>query len=439
MVNTPSNNVNNNFAASLSPFAKAYSLNDDQTNAAKHAIASAVYSEAYGPGISSFLGGLLETVHGGFDTYRDYVNNAFGRAIQKAYPGKTPEQYHQAIAHLAARGYLYTPTGKYGKLTPEEVAKHLAAKALQEVEVMGLFNPGINPGYDKCFLEGTQIDMWDGTQKPIETIAPDDVVTSYDKEGALVPGKVKRTFQNRVKHILDVHGLMVTPGHSTFCAKVEGEENRFADTHVPILDIIRSDGALAKKDGSLIRAGTGAPVGSIEDRFIWVITGDRDTNGYVKIREKGKIRLGTRHIMPNGEIKCLLNIIGQSGLLITADGLLIDGPSAQTGQPFHWTLSPSIPKPEDYVLQRSAVTLEEIYTVGEWESTGPQMPVPYRGEAGASYVNNPHVLQAGVDNQPPNIPLSMRDHPNQPTMNRQQRRALKRKEAKLARKRSMAH
>ena len=121
---------------------------------------------------------------------------------------------------------------------------------------------------------------------------------------------------------------------------------------------------------------------------------------------------------------CLLNIIGQSGLLITADGLLIDGPSAQAGQPFHWTLTHTIPKPEDYVLQRSAVTLEEIYSAGEWENTRPQMPKPYRGEAGVSYVNNT------PDSMPPNIPLAMRDHQNQPTMNRQQRRALQRKQVK---------
>ncbi len=96
----------------------------------------------------------------------------------------------------------------------------------------------------RCFLAGTPIDMWDGTQKPIEEIASGDVVVSYDASGTLKPGRVKRTFENRVAHILDVHGLMVTPGHATYCAA-----GKFAGRHVPMIDILRSDGALMTRDG----------------------------------------------------------------------------------------------------------------------------------------------------------------------------------------------
>lgn len=40
---------------------------------------------------------------------------------------------------------------------------------------------------------------------------------------------------------------MMTPGHVTYCAKVEGEVNKFADSHVPVIDILRTDGALMKE------------------------------------------------------------------------------------------------------------------------------------------------------------------------------------------------
>ncbi len=95
--------------------------------------------------------------------------------------------------------------------------------------------------------------MW---QKLIEEVTPDDWVLSYDKQGKLKPGRVTRTHVNRSKHILDLHGLMMTPGHVTYCAKVDGEDNPFADSHVPVIDILRSDGALKKADGTLIRAAT---------------------------------------------------------------------------------------------------------------------------------------------------------------------------------------
>ncbi|MTI44904.1 hypothetical protein JM93_03508 [Roseibium hamelinense] len=38
-----------------------------------------------------------------------------------------------------------------------------------------------------CFLPGTPIDMWDGSQKPIEDICIGDQVVSYDKKGNWFP------------------------------------------------------------------------------------------------------------------------------------------------------------------------------------------------------------------------------------------------------------
>ncbi|MBL4785606.1 MAG: hypothetical protein JKY49_09275, partial [Cohaesibacteraceae bacterium] len=90
-------------------------------------------------------------------------------------------------------------------------------KRLAEIVRETIFNNSVKP--PSCFLAGTMISMWDGSEKPIEQINADDVVTSYDKDGNPAPGRVKRTMQNRAKYILDFHGLMTTPGHAFYCAE----------------------------------------------------------------------------------------------------------------------------------------------------------------------------------------------------------------------------
>lgn len=273
-------------------------------------------------------------------------------------------------------------------------------------------------GNVECFLAGTPVDMWDGTQKPIEAVAPDDIVTAYDKDGNLAPGKVTRTFQNHVKRILDVHGLMVTPGHVTLCG-----DGPFKDQHVPMIDILRSDGALVKKDGTLVRAATGCPVGSMGDRLIWAIAGPIKADGKVDIHERRQIRLGTRMIAPDGRDVCLMDYIGASNVMITEDGELTTAPGEPTGA-YHWRFTPALPKPEDYVLQRSGLTLDQVYEAGEWEAMGPQVPPPYRGEAGPSFKTERDVLRAGGRRltAEPNVPVRFQG------MNRKQRRAASRKQ-----------
>ena len=294
---------------------------------------------------------------------------------------------------------------------------------------------------ENCFLAGTMIDMWpEGVKananglydekevlakvwkKPIEQITADDNVLSYDKDGNLKPGKVTRTFQNKAKHILDFHGLMMTPGHATFCA-----EGKFKDQHVPIIDILRSDGCIQKSDGTIIRAATNCPINSAGDRFIWAVTGETK-DGVTKVADKGKIRLGTRYITPDGNDVSVLDMIMSNDVVITEEGLIKHNANDPSGMPFRWAFSDKLPKPEDYILQRSQVTTQDIYQHGEWEMVfPPQMPAPFTGEVGGSYKPN-STLQASA---PPNIPLSMENSPNQPTMTRKQRRAMDAKKRKL--------
>lgn len=225
-------------------------------------------------------------------------------------------------------------------------------------------------GTPRCFLAGTPISMWDGSEKPIEEIAPDDWVTSYDEDGKLVPGRVTRTFQNQSKHILNLFGLMVTPGHATFCA-----EGRFAGRHVPIIDILRSDGVLMREDGTMVRAATGCELDSHGDQMIWAVVGEKADNGKMHMRNKAQIRLGTRFIMDDGRDVCLLDLITRTSATITQDGFIQRAEGAPK-LPFHWRFTNALPKPEDYILQRSQVSLEAIYQEGSWEAIGPQLPAP---------------------------------------------------------------
>ncbi len=87
------------------------------------------------------------------------------------------------------------------------------------------------------------------------------MVLSPDKTGTLVPARVTRTFVNDVAHVLDFHGTGVTPGHVFLCGA-----GRFQGRHVPLIDILRNDGAVVRQDGSLMRASTGCAVGSDADR-----------------------------------------------------------------------------------------------------------------------------------------------------------------------------
>lgn len=41
-----------------------------------------------------------------------------------------------------------------------------------------------------------------------------------------------------------------------------------------------------------------------------------------------------------------------------------------------------LPKPEDYVLQRSGTTMADIYKVSEWEERRPKMPAPLVRDGG---------------------------------------------------------
>ena len=251
----------------------------------------------------------------------------------------------------------------------------------------------------ECFLPGTPISLWSGSAKPIEAVTAGDVVVSYDRAGRLVPGRVARTFVNEVRQVLDVHGLMVTPGHVTLCG-----DGPFAGRHVPVIDILRSDGALVMEDGSLVRAATGCAVSSEGDRWVKAVVGERQADGMVEVIEVGRIWAGTRVITAESQDVGVLDLIRAAGATLGEDGLVRTAEGG-AGLPFRWTLTPSLPKPEDYVLARSATTLGDVYAAGEWEGVAPRMAAPVPVTSAVSEAEAPMDIQA----VPVNLPLALRD------------------------------
>jgi hypothetical protein len=210
-------------------------------------------------------------------------------------------------------------------------------------------------GPDNCFAAGTPVAMWDGSEKAIEAVVPGDLVLSYDAAGQLVPGLVRATRSVVAPVVLDFFGLRVTPGHLVFCA-----EGPCRGRHVPLLDILRTDGAVMLADGLVIRAATGAVVGSRADAQVWVA---RVRDGGVEAARE--VRLGTWLQAPDGTWETLAARLAREGCEVTATGL-VRWPG-QVPEPYSWRDDDPLPRPEDAVLCWSGVTLAEVLPVARAE------------------------------------------------------------------------
>jgi hypothetical protein len=213
----------------------------------------------------------------------------------------------------------------------------------------------------ECFPAGTPVSLPGGSIKPIEGIRVGDLVLSYDATGTLIPGRVTRTFRNEVLHLLDVHGLKVTPGHATLCG-----EGMFKGRHVPIIDILLSDGALVRADGSLMRIAINAPVGSTEDAFVKVAYALTPEDFQADTLTEGEMRVGTLLFDRDGVPVSVLDCLTTEGYAFEPATGLIAKPG-EVPHPLFWF--GRLPRPENYVLTRSQESLEGILTDGEWKGS----------------------------------------------------------------------
>ncbi len=127
--------------------------------------------------------------------------------------------------------------------------------------------------------------MAGGAELPIERVRVGDIVMAFDPaadggRGALAPRRVARTFRNTARAVVHLRGLRMTPGH--VCLTDQG---RFET----VAAILLRDGALVGQDGRLIRARTGAIVGSPADAPVRVRRADPGTGAETVVT----VRAGT--------------------------------------------------------------------------------------------------------------------------------------------------
>jgi hypothetical protein len=181
--------------------------------------------------------------------------------------------------------------------------------------------PG-SPLQPHCFLADTAVAMADGTEKPIQDIVPGDRVMAFDPAannglGAKKPARVRRTFRNTARQIVDLRGLRMTPGHLVLSD--DGEWLRIAE-------VLRRDRAMVeeRKTGPvLVRARTGAVLGSDEDVPVTVVFTGRDG-----LPHKAAVRAGivcTARRRPDGTSEgwSLARVLRHQGYTIAPDGTLI--------------------------------------------------------------------------------------------------------------------
>jgi hypothetical protein len=231
-------------------------------------------------------------------------------------------------------------------------------------------DPDLKPGPDGLYDQNAvRAKVW---KKPIELIRVGDLVVSFDDDGNLVPGPVTRTFQNDAKILLNFHGTRVTPGHVYY-----RPDSKKAYKFETLIDVLRDDGVIKHQDGTLIRAATNVPVGSLLDGFVRAITQTRKADGTVEQKDEGRIRLGASFLVGTGKERksfAVADLIKAGGGSVGKDELIYvdDG----SGMPFLWDFSDALPKPEDFVLACSGTTLQDIYKAAEWEAQRPHMPPP---------------------------------------------------------------
>lgn len=165
----------------------------------------------------------------------------------------------------------------------------------------------------RCFAAGTPIEMADGTTKPIEDIRLGEKVLAFDGDadggrGAKVPRRVTQLHRNENQPLINFHGTKVTPGH----AYLTGE-----GTFLPIIEILQNDGTVVMSDGKVIRARTGWPADSGEDRAIPV---GYPEGGTIKLTI---MRAGTLYGGKDGKAYTIEQMMNSRGYHLMSDGRFV--------------------------------------------------------------------------------------------------------------------
>jgi hypothetical protein len=203
--------------------------------------------------------------------------------------------------------------------------------------------------------------MADSSEKPIQGIAPGDMVMAFDPTadnglGARAPARVRRTFQNVTKRIINLRGLRLTPGHVVLSDNGEW---------LKIVEALKQDRAMVEeREGGpvLVRARTGAAIGSVEDTPITVAFEDGAGFPHKAMVRAGIFRVGRRRTDGNSDGWSLARVLRHQNHTILPDGILI----AEDGKRFNATPWPD-GTPFDTPFQHDwVVSLDDAPFTPEW-------------------------------------------------------------------------
>jgi len=220
----------------------------------------------------------------------------------------------------------------------------------------------IDNGIPQCFLAGTPILMSDGTEKPIEDIKPGDEVMAFDGgdsqgRGPLAPKKVTRLFRNVTKSIIDLRGLKMTPGHMVLSDNGDW---------LTIADVLRNDRSIVeeRKTGAvLVRARTGAVIGSLDDTPIPVLFVDQKTGRQHQAYVRAGIPALGKYLTPNkAELWTLARILTDEGYTVSPDGWM----TLPNGQRFNATPWPASSPFETEMMLSWIISVDGVPYTPPW-------------------------------------------------------------------------
>lgn len=258
--------------------------------------------------------------------------------IKNTYPGTTQEiPVAQQIVHGIAHATNTVKEAETGIFFSEEARREAGENAVYATE-NAIFESlgfptvgsqagqeerveGEKPAYfadspearERCFAAGTPIEMADGSTKPIEDIKLGDKILAFDGDadggrGAKVARRVTQLHRTENQPLINFHGTKVTPGH----AYLTGE-----GSFLPIIEILQNDGTVVMSDGKVIRARTGWPVDSREDRAIPVGYPD---GGTIKLTT---MRAGTLYGGKDGKAYTIEQMMNSRGYHMMSDGRFV--------------------------------------------------------------------------------------------------------------------
>jgi len=203
-----------------------------------------------------------------------------------------------------------------GVITLDNGEERSVTDVLSDIEEAEANGDLPEPGKVECFSHDALVSLADGGQKAIGELRLGDQVVSFGDrcdllESTFSTGRVTAIHTREAEETLDFHGTIVTPGH----VFLSGD-----GTFKKLAEILEEDGTVVREDGSLMRARTGCPVGSVEDLVVPVTYTDTETGETMT----AAMRAGAPFAAEGEDVVTVADAMRKVGYELGADGFFTD-------------------------------------------------------------------------------------------------------------------